>query len=137
MYNNKKIIGIVGKIGSGKSYLLNILKENTKVNCIDCDEIVRDLMPKEQREAIIKSHGIKYLEQILFKDIRDIVEVGLSYDWHDVIAIEGIKTKELFDDIIDVYIEFDVPYEIRKQRALSRGDSEEKFEYLNKLQEDL
>lgn len=134
MYHNKKIIILSGKIGSGKSYVLNIFKENTKTLCIDCDKVVKKLMPKKTRLWYIKTYGLDFLERFLLPKIRKYILKEITKTKYKVVVIEGIKAKLLFPTFIDVEIVFDVPEKVRKQRVLARGDSLEKFKYFNKLQ---
>jgi len=134
VYYNKKIIILSGKIGSGKSYLLNILKENTDTLCFDCDKMIKNGWPKEERLQIIEKFGIAYLEKLIYPDLKLFILNTIKYSKHKAVAIEGIKAKQLFKDIMDVEIVFDVPESIRRKRVLERGDSIKKFNYFNKLQ---
>ena len=137
MYRGKKIIILSGKIGSGKSYLLNILKENTKTLCIDCDKEINKIMPKKDRQEILKHAGLAYLEGILYPILRNKVLDDIEKTSYYVAAIEGIKAKQAFHDIMDIEIVFDVKESIRRKRTLGRGDSLKKFNYFNKIQKEV
>jgi dephospho-CoA kinase len=134
MFKNKKIIGIIGKIASGKSFLLKILNDNTDILCIDCDIQVKKIFNKNKRIKFIEKYGLEKFQKtnypIIKKYILNIIKTSNS----KTIAIEGINIKYVFDDIIDVYIEMKAPYKIRKKRALKRGDTLTKFNFFNSIQ---
>ena len=53
----KRVIGITGGIGSGKSTVSNILREEYGAHIIDCDELARDiLMPGEKAYREVVEH---------------------------------------------------------------------------------
>lgn len=135
MYKGKKIVGIVGKIGSGKSYLLNVLKTNTASLCIDCDKVVESLMPLSDRKKILNEQGLECLQRILYPvliaDVLETIEDSIV----DLVFIEGVKVDEAFFDVLDVVIVCSADTETRRKRVLDRGDSLEKFEYFNRVQE--
>ena len=134
MYNHKKIIVLTGKIGSGKSFLLSILRDNTATLCIDCDEVVAKLMPLAKREAIIEKQGLRALEETLYPAILATILKAIDKTKHDLVCVEGIKAKQLLGGYIDLEIKFNTPEKIRKARSLMRGDSLEKFNRFNKIQ---
>ena len=136
MYSNKKIIILTGKIGSGKSYLLNILKENTDTLCIDCDKEVEKIMTLKERKRLLKLKGIEYLQNKIYCILRNNILTDIYLTDYKVVAIEGINAFGLFSDITDVVIRFNVPEKIRKQRVLKRGDGLKKFNYFNQLQKE-
>jgi len=136
MYCEKSIIVISGLIASGKSYLLDILRKNTNTLCIDCDKEVRKIMSLKERKRIIKEKGLKYLEDKIYPILRNNILTEVTKTKFNIVAIEGIKAKELFKDIVDAELVCKAPEIVRKRRSLGRGDSLEKFNYFNKLQKE-
>ena len=134
MYDGKQIVVLVGKIGSGKSYLLNILKEDTATLCIDCDKVVAELKSLPERQEILAKSGLAALEAELHPAVKENVLAQIKKSQYKVVVIEGIKAKELFRKYIDLEIVFNTPEKIRRKRSLARGDSSEKFNFFNKLQ---
>lgn len=56
------VIGIIGPMGSGKSYVLNLLCD-LGANVIDCDKLVRELNKVDMPlyKAIVKEFGSEYI----------------------------------------------------------------------------
>ena len=151
------IIGICGKSGSGKTTLANQIMQLAGDNaiCLDIDKIGHNvlLFPEVKKElinsfgeAIIKENMVdrKKLGEIVFnsrnemKKLSDItwkymqIEIDnfLSLHKEKIIVLDWILlpiTK--YFDLCDVKILLDIPYEIRKQRAIKRdGITEEAFD---------
>ena len=59
----KKVIGITGGVGSGKSEVLNILKRDYGAGIIEADRVAHELMEPgaESYEAVVKEFGEKIL----------------------------------------------------------------------------
>ena len=132
MYKGKKIIGIIGRTCSGKTMLLNSLDKQTKCFCINLDEIDTGIR-KRERMWIVEKFGINVLESKTIKVIKNTaLKLIQGVNVHTV-AIEGIKLKKYFDDIVDVYIEFDVSYEERLYNSKCKNWTTEKFKFIDEL----
>lgn len=149
------IIGICGKSGSGKSTLARqIIKHNKNVIHLDIDKIghqvllideVKNELEKSFGNSIIQGNNIdrKKLGEIVFasrkemKKLSDItwkymqIEIDnfLSENKDNIVILDWILlyiTK--YFNMCDIKILLDVPYEVRKQRAMKRDNiSKEAF----------
>jgi dephospho-CoA kinase len=148
------IIGICGKSGCGKSTLANEIIEltNNKAIHLDIDKVGHSvLLLPEVKEELINSFG----ESIIKEDFVDRKKLGeivftsrnemnkLSNIVWDYMQIEIDKFLNLnkdkiiildwlllsitkYFDICDIKILLDIPYEVRKQRAMKRDNITEK-----------
>lgn len=151
------IIGVCGKSGSGKSTLANQIIESTSNDTVhlDIDKVGHNVLslPEVKNElvnafgkSIVNENIIdrKKLGQIVFNSRKEMeklsditwkymeVEIDnfLSLHKEKIIVLDWILlpiTK--YFDMCDVKILLDIPYEIRKQRAIKRdGITEEAFD---------
>jgi dephospho-CoA kinase len=155
------IIGSCGKSGSGKSTLARTVFELRKDNAVylDIDKIGHDvlLLPSVKKElvstfgeSILSENNVdrKKLGSIVF-DSRNEMKKLSDITWHYMqLEIDNIinqnKDKIIILDWIllpitkyfnmcDVKILLDIPYEIRKQRAIKRDNiTEEAFDLREK-----
>lgn len=133
MYKNKKIIVITGRTASGKTYLTNLLHKNTDVFGINLDETIATLMPYKKRMAIFKKRGKKELEERIYPIVKKTVLAFIEIERYDTFIIEGVNADILFADILDIKINCTAPYEVRKKRALKRGNSLKQFKFYESL----
>ena len=155
------IIGICGKSGSGKSTLANEIVDKYKNNVIhvDIDKIGHNVYKnKIVLENIIKCFGSdvvingvvdrKKLGDIVFNSC-DMMEKLTNITWlvmereidniikdnkNMVIILDwALLPKTKFMNICDIKILLDIPYEIRKERAMLRDNiSSDKFDLREK-----
>ena len=155
------IIGICGKSGSGKTTLANeiINKFDNNGIHVDIDKIGHDVYKyKEVREYIIKYFGKdivinelvdrKKLGNIVFNS-KEKMDILTNITWCymereiDNIIVENkdkiiildwsITAGRLYSEIRDKKILLDIPYEIRKERAMLRDSiSSDKFDLREK-----
>ena len=155
------IIGICGKSGSGKSTLASMFIEEYKPNVIHCDidkighyvltlEVVQSELVNVFGKSIISNNKVnrKNLGKIVFdspeqmqkltditwnsmeneidKIINDNKEKLIILDWQ-------LLPKTKYFEMCDNTIHLDVPYEIRKERAMLRDKiTESDFELREK-----
>ena len=151
------IIGICGKSGSGKSTLSNNIKELSQNECIhlDIDKVGHKVLTLDEvKEELIKSFGKsiinennidrKKLGQIVFDSrnemskLTDItwkymqieIDEFLNKNKDKVIILDWILLPvSKYFNMCDIKILLDIPYEVRKQRAMKRDNiSEEAFD---------
>ncbi len=151
------IIGVCGKSGSGKSTLANQIIESTSNDTVhlDIDKVGHNVLslPEVKNElvsafgkSIVNENIIdrKKLGQIVFNSRKEMEKLSditwkymqieidnfLSLHKEKIIVLDWILlpiTK--YFDLCDVKILLDIPYEIRKQRAIKRdGITEEAFD---------
>lgn len=144
------IIGINGKSGSGKSTLARkiINKSNNKAIHLDIDKIGHSvLLLPEVKEELIKSFGEsiiqknnidrKKLGEIVFasrKEMRKLSNITWKYMQIEIDNFLNIhKNKIIILDwlllpitkyfaMCDIKIFLDIPYDVRKQRAMKRDN---------------
>ncbi len=155
------IIGICGKSGCGKSTLANKMIEltNNRAIHLDIDKVGHNvlLLPEVQQkliksfgESIIKENIVdrKRLGEIVFDSRNEMSELS-DITWkHMQIEIDNFlnvnKDKIIILDwlllsiskyfnMCDIKILLDIPYEVRKQRAMKRdGITKEAFDLREK-----
>lgn len=155
------IIGICGKSGCGKSTLANQIIEltNNKVVHLDIDEVGHSvLLLPEVKEELINSFGEsiikenmvdrKKLGEIVFDSrnemskLSDITWKYMQIEIDNFLYLHKDKIIILdwlllsitkYFDMCDIKILLDIPYEVRKQRAMKRdGITEEVFDLREK-----
>lgn len=143
------IIGIVGKIASGKSNLINILNNRYKYKVLELDKIANEIINNEyyKIEILMSSFGEKdftrdnyrnlFFNNLEFKiKVEKLVHpkvkiycrdyINKYHENNNYIFIESAILLNLdYDDIIDEYWEVYCDEGIRKNRLIERGLSNE------------
>ena len=156
------IIGISGKSGSGKTTLSNYIKDTSKKEVIhlDIDKVGHKvLLLDEVKEELINTFGEdvinnelvnrKRLGEIVF-DNRDEMQKLTDITWKYMqLEIDKYVSKNTnniilildwlllpitkYFEICDIKILLDIPYEVRKKRAMQRDNiTEEQFDLREK-----
>ena len=160
-WRESMIIGICGKSGCGKSTLANQIIELTdnKAIHLDIDKVGHNvLLLPEVKQELIKSFGEsviqenivdrKRLGEIVFDSrnemskLSDItwkymqIEIDNFLNLHKdkIIILDWLLLSiSKYFDMCDIKILLDIPYEVRKQRAMKRDNiSEEAFDLREK-----
>ena len=155
------IIGICGKSGCGKSTLANQIIEltNNKAVHLDIDKVGHNvLLLQEVKEELIKSFGesiikenivdrkklgeivfdsrneMSKLSDITWKYMQIEIDSFLNLDKDKIVILDWLLLSiSKYFDMCDIKILLDIPYEIRKQRAIKRDNiSEETFDLREK-----
>lgn len=155
------IVGICGKSGCGKSTLANQIVEltNNKAIHLDIDKIGHSvLLLPEVKENIINSFGEsvikenvvdrKKLNRIVFGSQNEMSKLSnitwkymsieidnfLNFHKNKIIILDWLLlSNSKYFDMCDIKIFLDIPYEVRKQRAMKRdGITEEEFDLREK-----
>ena len=155
------IIGICGKSGSGKSTLAREMMRltNNKAVHLDIDKVGHSvlLLPEVKKElirsfgkTIIKENSVdrKKLGEIVFdsrnemKKLSDITWKYMQMEIDDFLNVNKDKIVILdwlllpiskYFGMCDIKILLDIPYEVRKQRAMKRDNiTEEAFDLREK-----
>lgn len=129
----KKVIGITGSIGSGKSYAVNIFKQickerNIKAIFIDVDDVRRNILNKEKINRIELNKRIYKNEEVMRKYKQFINPKIKEYLINQIksnkclIFIEwALFIEDNFDDIVDKFIMVDCKQDVQISR-LENGD---------------
>ena len=144
------ILGITGGIGSGKSFISSLFREQLNVPVYDCDTEAKHLMNEDkalqqQLKQLVGTHVYKagklqksVLADYLFSDqqhaqkVNAIVHPAVKDDFRKwagqqkvgVVAIESaILYESGFDSVADKVIFVDAPQELRIQRVMQRDGS--------------
>ena len=154
------IIGICGKSGSGKSTLSKILTEHYKNTIhLDIDKVGHNVLTIEEvKNELIKNYGnsilnnenidrkklkeiifnsrieMNHLSDITWKYMQIEIDKFLIDNKDKVIILDWILLSiSKYFDICDIKILLDIPYEIRKERAIKRDNiTEEEFDLREK-----
>lgn len=163
MINNKYSIGITGGIGSGKSYVSDLLCRKFDIPVYDCDAEAKRLTATdgEIRQKLIQLVGPevfngqelvrKRLADYLFADpehaskVNAIIHPAVLEDFKlwtgkqlkPVVALESaILFESGFNEYVDYVLLVDAPEEIRLKRAMQRDNtSEEKIRARMQMQQ--
>ena len=155
------IIGICGKSGCGKSTLANRIIEltNNKAIHLDIDKVGHSvLLLPEVKEELIKTFGEsilkddkvdrKILSKIVFNSRNEMSKLSditwkymqikidnfLNNHKDKIILLDWLLLpNSKYFDMCDIRILIDIPYKVRKQRAIKRdGITEEDFDLREK-----
>lgn len=155
------IIGICGKSGCGKSTLANQIIEltNNKAIHLDIDKVghsvlllpeIKEELVKSFGESIIKENIVdrKKLGEIVFdsrKEMNKLSDITWKYMQIEIDNFLNLHKDKIiildwlllsiskYFNMCDIKILLDIPYEIRKQRAMKRDNiSEETFDLREK-----
>ena len=147
------ILGITGGIGSGKSYISSLLREQMNVPVYDCDAEAKRLICEDEkiRQELISLVGVNVykdgelqknvLASYLFANqqhaqkVNAIVHPVVKDDFckwvkqqdAEIVAIESaILYESGFDKVVDQVLFVNAPMELRIQRAMQRDGSTRK-----------
>lgn len=147
MFNEYRSIGITGGIGSGKSYISNLLRQKFGIPVYDCDIEAKRLTvtDEEIREKLIQLVGPEVyngeklvrqrLAQYLFANSEHVGQVNAIIhpavlkdfkNWANrqhkpIVALESaILYESGFNEYVDYVLFVDAPKEIRLDRAMQR-----------------
>lgn len=97
---NKKIIGITGGVGAGKSSVLTILKEKFGAKIILADLVAHDLMEPESEglKAVVKVLGTGFLQEDGSVDRKALADL-IFHDEHARVTMNGIIHPMVWDSI--------------------------------------
>ena len=151
MANGKCTIGITGGIGSGKSYVSNLLRLNFDIPVYDCDAEAKRLTSSDEkiRRKLIQLVGPevfdgqelvrKRLADYLFSDpehasrVNAIIHPAVLEDFGQWSMVNGqcpmvaLESAILFESGFNKYVDYvlfvDAPEEIRLKRAMQRDNS--------------
>ena len=152
MSNRKYSIGITGGIGSGKSYVSNLLRQKFDIPVYDCDAEAKRLTTTDEeiRRKLIQLVGPevfdgqelnrKRLADYLFADpehaskVNAIIHPMVLEDFRlwanrqlkPIVALESaILYESGFNEYVDYVLFVDAPEEIRLKRAMQRDTAPE------------
>ena len=146
-----KIIGITGGVGSGKSEILNILKNDYQAKVIQSDHVAHELMVPGAKsyDAIVQAFGNEILNEdqtinrpilgeIVFHDetklslLNSITHKNVDEEILSRIDQFGAGYEKRFDQLWYIYTREEVRYERLKA---SRGYSDEKIKQMIEKQQ--
>ena len=153
MANRKCKIGITGGIGSGKSYVSNLLRQKFDIPVYECDTEAKRLTATDEeiRRKLIQLVGPevfdgqelnrKCLADYLFADpehaskVNAIIHPAVMKDFQQwsmvngqwsIVALESaILFESGFNEYVDYVLFVDAPEEVRLQRAIQRDTATE------------
>ena len=153
------LIGICGKSGSGKSTISNYLKDELGAIHCDIDKVGHKALTNEEvKKELIKNYGndilnnnsvdrkrlgeivfnsrleMKKLSDITWKHMQIEIDKFLMDNKDKIIILDWLLLPiSKYFDKCNIKILLDIPYEIRKERAIKRDNiSEEAFDLREK-----
>ena len=135
-----KIIGITGGVGSGKSEILNILKNDYQAKVIQSDHVAHELMVPGAKsyDAIVQAFGNEILNEDQTIN-RPILGEIVFHDETKLSLLNSITHKNVDEEILSridqlwyIYTREEVRYERLKA---SRGYSDEKIKQMIEKQQ--
>ena len=135
-----KIIGITGGVGSGKSEILNILKNDYQAKVIQSDHVAHELMVPGAKsyDAIVQAFGNEILNEDQTIN-RPILGEIVFHDETKLSLLNSITHKNVDEEILSRIDQLWYIYtreEVRYQRVkASRGYSDEKIKQMIEKQQ--
>ena len=162
MENGKRMIGITGGIGCGKSYVSDILRNDFGIPVYDCDKEAKRLTAtssnirqqliqligsnvfngQELNKQVLADYLFKGPEQaskvnaIIHPAVQEDFKLWASRQQKPLVALESaILYESGFDGLVDKVIFVDAPEDVRLKRAMLRDSaSEEQIRARMKMQ---
>lgn len=140
------IIGITGRVASGKSQIADLL-EFSGFKRYDTDSIIKELEPwatwfsmgKEEYESQFFNDSVFRGEvnfkcsDYLFSMIRAVRESGI---YRNIVIESAVLHNSLLSTVCDKTLRVETPYFIRHKRMMRRGYSPDKIMMLEKIQDE-
>ncbi len=133
MFKDKTIINFTGKTCSGKSFLADNLNKDI-FEVIKIDDIVREFNTINEIDTTLP---IDKLIKISFLPIRHKLLQLIENSNKNTIIVDGIQGKKLIDECIDTYVKFETDDDKRVEYSKLKGWSIDKYNKINKIQEDM
>jgi dephospho-CoA kinase len=139
MPNNKKIIGLVGKISSGKGTVAKYLEEKNNAVTYRFSTILRDILNRLHKE--ITRENMQNLSTVLRQNFGEdilakVIAEDVKKENNNLIAVDGIRrmadTKYLTKlpnfKLAKIIAEPEIRYQRLIQRTENHGDTQKTYE---------
>jgi len=128
----KKIIGLVGKIGSGKTVLSNYLVKNYGASYHRFSKILEDVLVRLKMPLTRDNYialGIRLRELLGADTLVDAMKYELIEDNSDVAIVDGVRypnEAQMIRKLGGVLVYIDAPTKTRYERVKKRGEKGER-----------
>ena len=108
-----KILGITGKIGSGKSTIIDIIKNEYNIYIISLDDIAKKIIfdkniTFDNKNFFLSNENIEFVKKnihpLVWDNVKNIINEVKKNDRFDFIVIETALPNEIFFEICDYTI---------------------------------
>ena len=141
-----KVLGVIGKNGSGKDEVLKYLRDQYSVPFLSTGDIVREISAREGKEST--RPNLQAISDRYFKErgegcfVRMVVDKVRENGW-EVAGISGVRSPkdvdilrgELGEDFVLIDVHVSDPH-VRFERMLKRGEGRDAKAYDQFIQQD-
>ena len=141
-----KVLGVIGKNGSGKDEVLKYLRDQYGVPFLSTGDIVREVAAREGKEST--RPNLQAISDRYFKErgegcfVRMVVDKVRENGW-EVAGISGVRSPkdvdilrgELGKNFVLIYVDVSDPH-VRFERMLKRGEGRDAKAYDQFIQQD-
>ena len=128
----KLVIGLIGRIGSGKGFVGDYLYENYDVSVHTISDILADILKRlhlPYKREYLQKLGASLRSELGHDVIVNALKKDIEEDTSSIIIIDGIRYMNEVDMLRtfenNLLLSIDAPPDVRYKRCISRGEKGE------------